>query len=154
MAGLIDRATAQSSSTAAMPQTKRAPRALPLPRMVHPPPLRPTIARATLASKRGRPALERALPALCRLGGEDQRQLGRDDEPVAALDLALELAAAPADIAEREEMLGGTLALADRLQHRRVVGQHDPAGQWLALLHRHVGGMKEEGPPGFDRAAD
>ena len=84
---------------------------------------------------------------------EQQRVVRSYGEPAIGLDLGIELARAPAGIAEREEAVARAFAAADRAQdvHRR--GDADIAHDQRRLLGV-IGRMQHEAARRLDRAAE
>src|SRR6185503_17399363 len=96
---------------------------------------------------------DRAPPFVVIRAVEEQRVVRRHGEPAIRLDLGIELAWAPAGVAEGEEALARTFAATDRAQdvHRR--GKADIAHHQRRLLGV-IGRMQHEAARRLDRAAD
>src|SRR5256712_6705560 len=97
------------------------------------------------------PPLRRALP-LARRVVEDQRLVGGDHEPGAALDLALELARRPARVAGREHRAARPGAAGDGLEDRGIAGDRHPPVHDPAVAPRPLGSVQHEAPPRPDPA--
>src|SRR5256712_7230130 len=99
------------------------------------------------------PPLRRALPLARRVVVEDQRLVGGDHEPGAALDLALELARRPARVAGREHRAARPGAAGDGLEDRGIAGDRHPPVHDPAVAARPLGSVQHEAAPRLDRAA-
>src|SRR2546426_657287 len=99
------------------------------------------------------PPLRRALPLARRVVVEDQRLVGGDHEPGAALDLALELARRPARVAGREHRAARPGAAGDGLEDRGIAGDCHPPVHDPAVAARPLGSVQHEAAPRLDRAA-
>src|SRR5882672_5845029 len=105
------------------------------------------------ASQDGLAALCRAVPLRRRVVVEDQRLVGRDDEPEPTVELALELARRPARVASREDRAARPHPASDGLEDRRIAGDGHAVVDDAAVAAAPVGGVEHEAAAGLHRAA-
>src|SRR5712671_5814067 len=87
---------------------------------------------------------EGALPDLVPLGVEHELVIGRGGEPVAPSDFAVELAGAPAGIADREQVFLWPLLMADVAQDLPAGGHRQCVVDAQRLGPAIFGGMHDE----------
>ena len=98
----------------------------------------------------------RARAAICRSWSapNTMSSSARDAEPAIGLHLGVELAGAPAGIAQRQQALLRPAALADGAQNFERRGERDVAAHHQRAVLDVIGGMQHEAAPGLDRAAE